>query len=415
MVGEKKEDDIVGRLEALRKKVPPPKTDKSASEKQKAPSREPDEKRRRLARIIGVIVIIAVLGGLYVVGNKYVLQPPETLSPIETIAPTQPVISDVEQQAKMAELAKVKKDKNAEIEALFSGLPSDYTSNKNQLIDEITTSTTTEAVSSIKGEVAATTSWRNYRKDEVDRKSTLTGGAIAQIDVTLIKGADEIKRQIDLLTLAELRTIVISEMRSEFIPIRLPRDQFTGGFAEVGDQVNILYRYLDQPGTPNETAMIRYLAKNGRVVAIMKPTSSIALSESEQQRQTGSGTEGKGNVTTITMGQYGLTISDGPYGASVGVKSLEKSSSYTVDLGEVQKAAAASKVELDDFMANMEKYGVRLSEIERETNIGDLDTEYLMLVEVSENEASEIALRLLDRDEKANLLVTISKAPSWDK
>ncbi|MFV2041075.1 MAG: DUF515 domain-containing protein, partial [Candidatus Hydrothermarchaeales archaeon] len=413
-VGEKKEDDIVGRLEALRKKVPPPKTDKSASEKQKAPSGEPDANRRRLARIIGVVVILAVLGGLYLVGSKFIIQPSETLPPIETISPTPSAISDVEQQAKIAELLKAKNDKKAEIEQLFTGLSSEYTSNKNPILDEITTAATTEAVSSITGETEATTSWRNYRKDEVDRKSALTGGAIAQIDVTLIKGAEEIKSQIDLLTLAELRTIVITELRSEFIPIRLPRDQVTGGFAEVGDRVNIHYRYLDQEGTPNETAMIRYLAKDGRVVAIMKPTSSIALSESEQQRQTGSGTEGKGNVTSITMGQYGLTISDGPYGASVGVKSLEKSSSYTVDLGEVQKAAAASKVELDDFMANMEKYGVRLSEIERETNMGDLDTEYLMLVEVSENEASEIALRLLDKDEKANLLVTISKAPSWD-
>ncbi len=413
MVGEKKEDDIVGRLEALRKKVPPPKEDKSTSEKQKAPPGEPDASRRRLARIIGIVVIIAVLGGLYLVGSKFITQPSETLPPMETIAPTPP-LSDVEQQAKLAELKKAKNDKTAEIEQLFTGLSSDYTSNKNVLLDEITTATTKEAVSSINGETEATTSWRNYRKDEVDQKSTLTGGTIAQIGVNIIKGADEIKRQIDIISLAELRAIVISELRSEFIPIRLPRVQVTGGFAEVGDRVNIHYRYLDQEGTPNETAMIRYLAKDGRIVAIMKPTSSIALSESEQQRQSGGGTEGIGNVTSITVGGYGLTISDGPYGASVGVKSLEKSSSYTVDLGEVQKAAAASKVDMDDFMANMEKYGVRLSEIERETNMGDFDAEYLMLVEVSENEASEIALRLLDRDDKANLLVTISKAPSWD-
>lgn len=414
MVGEKKEDDIVGRLEALRKKVPPPKSDKSASDKQKAPSDEPDANRRRLARIIGVIVIIAVLSGLYLVGSKFITAPPETLPPMETISPTLPAISDVEQQAKIAELAKAKNDKKAEIEALFSGLSSDYTTDKNQLINDVTTATTKESVSSINGEAAATNGWRNYRKDEVDRKSTLTGGTIAQIGINIVKGADEIKRQIDILSLTDLRTIVITELRSEFIPIRLPRDQVTGGFAEVGDKINIHYRYLDQPGTPNQTAMIRYIAKDGRVVAIMKPTSSIALSETEQQRQSGGGTEGKGNVTSITVGGYGLTISDGPYGASVGVKSLEKSSSYTVDLGEVQKAAAASKVELDDFMANMEKYGVRLSEIERETNIGDLDAEYLMLVEVSEAEASEIALRLLDSTEKANILVTISKAPSWD-
>jgi hypothetical protein len=261
-------------------------------------------------------------------------------------------------------------------------------------------------------ETSATNAWRSYRKDEVDKKAVITGGAIAIIGENLIKGADDIKSQIDILTISDLKGMVINEMRFEFIPIRLPRHQFTGGFAEVGDFINIHYFWTEifNGSTIDHTD---YLAKDGRIVAIMKPASTISLSETEQQSQSGGGTEGKGNVTTITLGGSSIAISDGPYGASVGYQTLQKSSSYTVNLAEVQKAAAASKISPEEFMTNMEKYGARLTEIERETNIGDFNAEYLMLVEVSGEEASRLAPVILDINKKPNILVTISRNPGW--
>jgi hypothetical protein len=407
MVGEKKEEDIVGRLEALRKKVPPPTDAAKPPERGMEPSAEPEEGRRKLARVIGIIVILIVIGGVFFVGSKFLLKPQETLPPMETVTPP-PTETDVEQQVRIAELAKAKKDKTEEVNTAFAGLPAEYTTTKDPVIQEITISTTKVDVEAVEYDTPAINAWGDYRKDEVDRKVVITGGVIAKIGDRIVKGADEIKSQIDVITLSELKGMEIGEMRSEYIPIRLSRDQSTGGFAKIGDKVNIHYRWTDNiNGT--EVAHIKYLAKDGKVIDIMRAAGTISLSESEAQRQTGGGTEGKGNVTSITVGQYGITISDGPYGASVGVKSLEKSSSYTVDLAEVQKAAAASKISEEELLSNLEKYGVRLSELESKTNIGDFSAEYLMLVEVSEQEASEVALRVLDRDEKANILITISE------
>ncbi len=410
MVGEKKEDDIVGRLEALRKKVPPPTIEKPV-EKPREPTTAPDDKRKKLARVIGILVIIIILGGVFFVGSKMLRGPETTPGPVVTTPPSGGE-TDAEKQARIAELAKAKSDRISEVEAAFSGLPPEYTGEKDRLKKEVEQATTKDGVNAVRYELPAANAWRNYRKDEVNQKAAITGAAIAQIGNVLVKGSDDIKRQIESLTVSELQGMVIREMRSEFIPIRLPRDQFTGGFAEVGDRVNLHYRW-NEIFNGSEVAKIKYLAKDGRVVAIMKPASTISLSESEQQKQFGGGAEGKGNVTTISLGASSIAISDGPYGASVGYKQIEKSSTYAVNLAEVQKAAAASKVSLDDFMRNMDKYGARLSEIERETNIADLNTEYLMLVEVSQEEASEIALRLLNQNEKANILVTISKAPTW--
>ena len=79
------------------------------------------------------------------------------------------------------------------------------------------------------------------------------------------------------------------------------------------------------------------------------------MSETEDQRQTGGGAEGKGNVTSLSVGGYGISISDGPYGASAAAMSLTKSSSYSVNLEEVQKAAAANKISKEELMNDLEK------------------------------------------------------------
>ncbi|MEE8358665.1 MAG: hypothetical protein V3R82_04570, partial [Candidatus Hydrothermarchaeales archaeon] len=64
---------------------------------------------------------------------------------------------------------------------------------------------------------------------------------------------------------------------------------------------------------------------------------------------------------------------------------------------------------------SLEAYGVKLNTIERETNIGDFDTEYLMLVEMDEIEASKVVSKLMDDEERDRLYATISKPKpeSW--
>jgi hypothetical protein len=403
MVGEKKEEDIVGRLEALRKKVPPP-TVAKPPKKPEEPSVEPDESRRKLARVIGILVIVIILGAVFFVGSKFFLKPTETPAPGETLPPITNGDSEAARQARLAELATAKSNKIDEIDEAFTGLPPEYTQSKAQLTQDVKTSVTRESVEDINYELAATNAWRDYRKAEVDKKIEITGGVTAEIGDLFVKGADSIKSQIDVIPISELKGMIIKEMRSEYIPIRLSRDQAAGGFAKIGDKVNIHYKWTDG----NATDQIEYLAKDGRVVDIMRAAGTISLSESEAQTQSGGGTEGKGNVTTISLGSAAIAISDGPYGASVGYQQLQKSSTYTVNLAEVQKAAAASKISEEELMENLEKYGVRLSEIERETNIGDFTAEYLMLVELTEDEASEVALRVLDPTKKANILITIS-------
>ncbi len=411
MVGEKKEDDIVGRLEALRKKVPPPTT-----EKVKAPAKpEPatsveasDEKRRKLARIVGILVIVVILGAVFLVGYNFFIK---KTGPADTVPPTTgtPDGQSTLEQQRLAELATAKAQAIGQIKDAYAGLPTEYNADRDMLISQVSSAKTKEAVADVDYVSNAEESWRDVQKKKVDALDATTSVVIAQVGDDLIKGMGDIKNRIDRLSLAELKAMTIREGRSEFIPIRLPRDQAAGGFADVGDRVNIHYVWTDANGTDKS----KYLAKDGRVVAILKPATSISLSESEQQTQAGGGTEGKGNVTTITLGSSLITISDGPYGASVGYKELSKSSTYTVNLAEVQKAAAANKVSEEEFMENMEKYGARLTQIERDTNIADFAAEYMMLLEVSEDEAKDIVPTLFNSDARARILITFSDVPTW--
>jgi hypothetical protein len=237
MVGEKKEEDIVGRLEALRKKVPPP-TVAKPPKKPEEPSVEPDESRRKLAR----------------------------------------VDSEAARQARLAELATAKSNKIDEIDEAFTGLPPEYTQSKAQLTQDVKTSVTRESVEDINYELAATNAWRDYRKAEVDKKIEITGGVTAEIGDLFVKGADSIKSQIDVIPISELKGMIIKEMRSEYIPIRLSRDQAAGGFAKIGDKVNIHYKWTDG----NATDQIEYLAKDGRVVDIMRAAGTISLALKER-------------------------------------------------------------------------------------------------------------------------------------
>jgi hypothetical protein len=404
MVGEKKEEDIVGRLEALRKKVPPPTAEKAA--RKPTEPEEEDEGRRRLARIVGIFVILGVLIGIFLIGsNLFFDEHVETPPPFAT---TTPPMDEAQEQAKLAELATAKSDKIDEIRDAFAGLPQDYTAGRDRLTQDVKTSPTKEDVENIDYEIAALSSWRQFRTGEVDLKAAATGQVIALIGEKIVKDSGAIKSQIQILALSELKAMIIKETRSEFLPIRLPRDQITGGYANVDDRVNIHYRFFENiNGT--DFPRVKYLAKDGKVVEIMRAAGTISLSEAESQAQSGGGTEGKGNVTSISLGGTSFSITDGPYGASAGFRSLTKSSVYTVNLAEVQKAAAASKISEEELMKSLEKYGIRLTEIERETNIGDFSAEYLMLVEVTEDEAREV-IRYLDK--KANILITISKTTS---
>lgn len=380
-MAEKEKEDIVKRLEALRRKPPeeriaPP------------PGVAPELRRRRLARLVGIGVISLFLIAIFYLG--YILLG----KPKEEVAVRKPGFEELKAQ------------RISDIQAAFQGLPPEYAVEMESLIEEVNKAETREAIAAVDYVKAATKAWRSYLTDELNKfKPTLE--IELKVGEKLYRGRERILQGINQLSLEELKKAALRIAGFEYVPIRLNREQAVGGMAEPGDVVNIYYK--------NNSKIIR-LAKDARVIAVLRGISSgdIQLSEREKKLDTGGGVEGYGTATSLSIGSTGASLT-GSYEGSTGLKIRQTETTYTVDIEEIQKAAAASKLPPSYIEETLANYGLRLNAIERKTNIGDLDIEYLMLFEVRGEEAPELVLHALSEKDRKNIFITISKTSDWMK
>ena len=89
---------------------------------------------------------------------------------------------------------------------------------------------------------------------------------------------------------------------------------------------------------------------------------------------------------------------------------FENTSTYSTDVEEQLKKAVLNSSNdngaLDSYLTN---YGVRLSNFERMSNLGDLDSEYIILLEVPQGDVNFVINNM------GNIILTIPTefAPNW--
>jgi hypothetical protein len=387
---EKGTEDIVQRLEALRKKAPEGETEKSEEVTEESVEGGPTESRQRVARIVGVFVIFLVVAGVFFGAYKVIYEP---------IMKKKVASSMIEQEQAQA-VINARDEKFNEINNGFSGLPSKYITQKTALLEELQRADTLEKANAIYVTGPADTAWRDYRTDQMDEKLVLTDKLKMTLGNDTYRGYDEIKQKIDQFPYQTLKSISIETYSSEYFPIRLTREQAAGGWAEQGSLVNI---WLGG----DETSSL--LARNARVIAVLRGSSSgvISLSETESKTASGGGSEGKGTVSSVSSGGVG-SIS-GTFPASAGYQTTQTQTNFNVDILEVQKAAAASKLGEGYIESVLGNYGVKLNKIEADTGIADFSAEYIILFEVGETEVSDLVLRASPNSgDRANIFITIS-------
>ena len=380
-MAEKRTEDIIERLEALRKRVP---------EEKARPSIPVDVRRKRLARLVGILVTLIFLGSVSLLGYSFLFKPVKEKIEVEDTA-----------------LAQAKTQKINSINDAFAGLPSRYLSDKAQLINQVTQATTASQVQEIDFSVPASNAWRSYTLEKVNEIARKTEKIEMEVGKDVYRELAAIKQKISILSYAELKTAVVRELRPEYVPVRLLREQAAMGVAEPGNIVNVYFK---------NGSTIATLAKDAKVIAVLraKASGSINLAETEKKTDTGGGIEGYGTAASLGIGATGATLT-GSYEGSTGLKMRQSETTYTVNIEEIQKAAAASKLPENYIKEMLENYGLKLNAIERETNIGDLGVEYLMLFEVSNKEAPEMVLRALSSEDRKNIFITISETSTWMK
>lgn len=390
---EKGAEDIMDRLEALRRRAP--------EEGLAPPGPSGDDGRRRLARIVGLLVILVVLGGgTFFVYNIFLKAPPAppplTPAAVETPPPV----------PREAPLPEVKAQVVDAVNRAFEGLPLAYSAEKRQLITRVNEATTSAEVRAVDYEEAANRAWRSYWIGEVQAAAQKTGDIELKAGNDTYRTTDVILQKLNFISYTVLKTASLRAIRAEYVPLRLTRLQAAGGMVEIGDVVNVYHK---------EGGNISILSRRSRVMAILrgKESGSINLAESERKMAGGEGSEGKGSVSSVTGGS--ISSVEGPFPASAGYKMSQTQSTYTVSIEEVQKVAAASKLP-DGYIENaLESYGIKLNKIERETNIGNMDAEYLILLEVGSDEAPGLVSKVLSPEERKNLFITMSEPSLWMK
>lgn len=300
----------------------------------------PEEDQRTLvgAIVFGIIIIIIVASGYYFL----VYQPYQQT------------------------LQAAKDQKIAEVDAYFKG-PLATDPQKQAILAEIDSGQTPEEVLAVDVLGPATKSWRRYQTQEINTKKDKFNRVMVVYNVTENGNQSESKRVIMKASDAQkivneadatvLANMVIQTPDTVAVPIMISRLQAAGGLIGVGSMVDV---YLNVNQTGNNTTVTSQETtpkiSGATVLAILRAKDSGSVDASILRSQNIS-------VNTMTSGM-----------------SMEKKT--TTDVEQLLRAAAAGGLSEEDIRAILQNYGIRLSDYERAANLGELDTTYLVILEV---------------------------------
>ena len=301
-----------------------------------------------------------------------------------------------------------------EVNALYRG-PLEINENAYSLKSQINSAYDVEEIKSIDVLMFATKDWRMYHsskivscKDDFGRVM-MSYGENKNI-IMSVKDANDFVRDNDAKVLSNVR---FEKVNTVIVPISLSRLQATAGLISVGSVVDIYslsdnsseYGYVDdeKPMLSNETDANESsadeeilddeslesdsdepLVSGATVLAILRSKDSGIVDSAISK----SNTVIKGNQTN-------------PF---------ENTSSYSTDVEEqLKKAVLNSNNDNNALDSYLVSYGVRLSNFERMSNLGDLDSEYIILLEVPQGDVNFV-INNMD-----NLILTIPTgfAPDW--
>lgn len=345
-------------------------------------SRVPDDDKRTLvgAAVFAVILIVIVGAGYYFL----------------FYAPYQSTLQEAKQT------------KINEVNSYYKGaLATD--SEKLTLLAEIESSVTAEQVLAVDVLGPATTSWRAYQNNQIKTKQddygrvmiTYTAGNQKDI-ITKVAAAQQIVNQADASVLANTE---ITTPDTVVIPIKLSRLQAAGGVISVGDTVDI---YLNANTTTTTTTTTSNTSNESNA------TSTSSSSETNSSTPMVSGATILAILrSTSTENNFNASISTSQ---SIAINTLSSSSSRSQSTATSEggieallQAGASRTWDESSIDSLLNAYGVRLDEFERTSNFGNLDAEYMVLLEVPRDKA----IYIIQQQDAIQLTISTQSAPSW--
>ncbi len=268
---------------------------------------------------------------------------------------------------------------------------------KLTLLAEIESGVTPEQVLAVDVLGPATSSWRTYQNQQITNKTDPYG----RVMITYNDSANNQKN--NLVNVSDAQSLVneadaaaLSKMDIETpdtvaVPIMISRLQAAGGLINVGNKVDVYLRTnASAQGSNQSNKTTNSTSPNisgATVLAILRATDSGAIDA---------------NLTVAKS----AAVAVGANGASA---SAAGSQASKTDVEQLLRAASSGTWNQTQISTLLNSYGWKLSDFERESNLGELDAKYLVVLEVPR----ENAPFLIQNMDSVILTVPTQSAPLW--
>jgi hypothetical protein len=173
---------------------------------------------------------------------------------------------------------------------------------------------------------------------------------------------------------------------------------------------------FDEPNTVSVPILVSRLQAGAGLVGVGSVVDIYKSSNSSYENTTNSTTPEISGCTVLSIMRYEENGEiDSEYSKSkMTVKGndtnpRENTKSFSSDVLEMIKGSIVKGYDEKETFEMLENYGVKLSNYERQINLGDLDAQYMLLIETPQDKVSFI----LDNMDSIVLTIPTSDAPDW--
>lgn len=326
--------------------------------KNKAGDNIGDEKKRKIGKIITIIIVLTLIISAYYF-----------------------IIYEPAQQ----KLSEEKTTKLNELHSLYKGPLADA-GNVFEIESRINDANNIYEVKSIDVEKMATTDWKKFHIKSIHRNTDQFNRTMAVYENAsrnVIMSAQEAIDIVNNNNAHKLSDIIFEKPNTVSVPILVSRLQAGAGLVSVGSIVDIYKNNNDTFNSSNEQNKSEADVSGCTVLSIMRYEDNGEI-DSEYS---------KGN--TIVEGNN--------------TNPNENSQTFTSNVLEMLKGSIINGYDEQTTLDMLRDYGIKLSSYERQINLGDLDAEYMLLLEVPQDRVSFI----LNNMDSIVLTIPTTKAPPW--
>ncbi len=287
-------------------------------------------------------------------------------------------------QPQQEELSLAKTEKLNELHDLYSG-PLVTSSNALLLEDKISQARSVGEIDSINILTSATKDWKSYHKKTISSNHDAYNRTMVEYENesrNVLLNSEEAIKIVNENDATVLSKIKFEKPNTVSVPILVSRLQAGAGLINVGSVVDVYLNsnYTDEYATNNTTSPE---ISGCTVLSIMRYEENGEI-DSEYSK---SNLRVKGNDTYPN----------------------ENTKSFSSNVLELLKGSIIKGYSEKETVEMLKNYGVKLSNYERQINLGDLDAQYMILLETPQDKVNF----LINNMENIILTIPTSNAPDW--